>query len=242
VPGGSGVDVLRSMRPSAVPTIGALCWVAAAPLFLAANVVVGLAWDDPAFSWATNNISDLGNVTCGVWDTTRPRYVCSPWHHTMNTAFVLTAALLVAGLVLNWRMRGPGRAARWGWWLMLSGSAGLGLAGAFPADSNENLHLLGAVLVFGCGNAGLLAAGYAGEGALPAQLRPVTLTLGALGVAGSILFIAQQGVGLGVGGMERVAVFPLPVWACYAGCFLYLTMRRSRSQSIENTGRTSSEA
>jgi hypothetical membrane protein len=229
------------MRPSAVATIGALCWAAAAPLFLAANVVVGLAWDDPAFSWATNNISDLGNVTCGVWDTTRPRYVCSPMHNTMNVAFVLTAALLIAGLVLNWRMREPGRMIRWGWWLMLFGSAGLGLAGAFPADSDENLHLLGAVLVFGCGNAGLLAAGCAREGTLPARLRPATLTLGVLGVAGSILFIAQQEVGLGVGGMERVAVFPLPVWACYVGCFLYLTTRNNRSRQIMIIRRTSRE-
>ncbi|MEV4641052.1 DUF998 domain-containing protein [Actinoplanes sp. NPDC049548] len=224
------------MRSSAVATIGAFCWAAAAPLFLAANVVVGLAWDDPAFSWATNNISDLGNVTCGVWDTTRPRYVCSPWHTTMNVAFVLTAALLIAGLVLNRRMRGPGRVARWGWWLMLFGSTGLGLAGAFPADSNENLHLLGAVLVFGCGNVGLMAAGCAREGALSARLRPVTLILGVLGVGGSLLFIAQQGMGLGVGGMERVAVFPLPVWACYTGCFLYLTTRKNRSRPIMITG------
>jgi hypothetical protein len=22
-------------------------------------------------------------VTCGVWDTSRPRYVCSPWHEVL---------------------------------------------------------------------------------------------------------------------------------------------------------------
>ncbi|WP_239143444.1 DUF998 domain-containing protein [Actinoplanes philippinensis] len=160
---------------------------------------------------------------------TRPRYVCSPWHDVMNAAFVLTAALLIAGLVLSRRVRGPGRAVRWGWWLMAFGAAGLGLAGAFPADSNENLHLLGAVLVFGCGNAGLLVAGCAREGTLPARLRPATAALGLLGLAGSVLFLVQQGMGLGVGGMERVAVFPLPVWACYAGCSLYLSSRLSRA-------------
>ena len=215
------------MRSSVVTTIGALCWAAAAPLFLTVNIVVGFAWDDPAFSWATNNISDLGNVTCGVWDTTRPRYVCSPWHDAMNVAFVLTAALLIAGLVLTGRLWGRGKASRW---LMAFGAAGLGLAGAFPADTNENVHLLGALFVFGCGNAGLLTAGFARDDTLLARLRPVTLTLGVLGVAGSVLFIAQQGAGLGVGGMERVAVFPLPVWACFAGCFLYMTARRTRSR------------
>jgi hypothetical membrane protein len=221
--------------------MGALCLVAVAPLFLAANVVVGLAWDDPAFSWATNNISDLGNVTCGIWDTTRPRYVCSPWHNAMNGALMLTAALLIAGLALTWRMWGSGSRADGGRWLLLFGSAGLGLAGVFPADSNENLHLLGALLVFGCANAGLLTVGCARKGTLPTRLRPATLILGVLGTAGSILFIAQQGAGLGVGGMERVAVFPLPVWAGYAGSLLYLTARKDRCHGNGITGRRSSE-
>jgi hypothetical membrane protein len=229
------------MRSSPGAPIGALCWAAAAPLFLAANVVVGLAWDDPPFSWANNNISDLGNVTCGVWDTTRPRYVCSPWHDTMNAAFVLTAALLIAGLVLNWRILGQGKAARWGRWLMAFGAAGLGLAGAFPADTNENMHLLGALFVFVCGNAGLLAAGCAHDSTLPARLRPVTLMLGVLGTVGSVLFITRQGVGLGLGVMERVAVFPLEIWACYAGCLLYRTARRNRFRENRSTGEASSK-
>src|SRR3954470_15969991 len=127
------------MRSSVLTTVGALCWAAAAPLFLAANVVVGLAWDDPPFSWATNNISDLGNVTCGVWDTTRPRYVCSPWHDAMNVALVLTAVLLLAGLMLTWRACGDGRAVRTGQGLLVLWTAGLALAGLFPADAHENL-------------------------------------------------------------------------------------------------------
>jgi hypothetical membrane protein len=186
---------------------GALCWVAALPLFLAANLVVGLRWQNPRFSWSDHNISDLGNVTCGIWDTSRPRLVCSPWHTAMNTALITTALLLVAGFVLAWR--------RWrtGQWLMVLGAAGLGLAGAFPADRNENMHVLGALLVFAAGNIGLLIAGLHRR----APLRLLTLGLGLLGVIASALFIARQGLGLGVGGMERVAVFPLPVWACCAG-------------------------
>jgi hypothetical protein len=53
--------------------LGAYSWLLATPLFLAANVTTELAWRHPSFSWAANNISDLGNVTCGLWDTTRPR-------------------------------------------------------------------------------------------------------------------------------------------------------------------------
>ncbi|MEU8241231.1 DUF998 domain-containing protein [Actinoplanes missouriensis] len=208
--------------------LGALCWTLAAPLFLIANVVVGLRWTDPAFSWATNNVSDLGNVSCGVWDTTRPRYVCSPWHDAMNVAFVLTGILLVAGFALTWRHTAGGKAGSWGKALMLLGGAGLGLAGAFPADVDENLHLLAALLVIVFGNIGLLVAGFARTGTPLARLRWVTLGLGVLGTAGSVLFFAQQGVGIGVGGMERVAVFPLSVWACYAGLHLLAGVYRSR--------------
>ncbi|MFI5844007.1 DUF998 domain-containing protein [Catenuloplanes sp. NPDC051500] len=256
------------MPTSAMTRAGALCWVVAAPLFLTANVVVGRAWNDPAFSWATNNVSDLGNVTCGIWDTTRPRYVCSPWHTAMNVAFILTAILLIAGLLLTWRGGGAARArrasaegcasggceagraglgapadlgvradlgvhaglgVRAGRWLMLGGAAGLGLVGAFPADVDENIHLLAALLVFVCGNLGLVAMGI---GMPRSRLRPVTVTFGVLGVSGSALFIAQQGLGLGIGGMERVAVFPLTVWACCAGVHLL-----SRGRGVMTAGR-----
>ncbi|WP_328475311.1 hypothetical protein OHA21_18560 [Actinoplanes sp. NBC_00393] len=61
---------------------------------------------------------------------------------------------------------------------------------ALPADVNENMHLLGALFVFACGNAGLVVLGCARKSTLPARLRPATLTLGLLGVAGSILFLA----------------------------------------------------
>lgn len=200
------------MSTATKATWGALCWVAAAPIFLIANVVVGLAWAPPGFSWATNNISDLGNVTCGVWDTTRPRYVCSPWHTVMNAAFVLTALLLLAGLALTWRALGNGRAVRAGQGMMLLWPIGLGLAGFFPADTHENLHFLAAVLIFGPGNAGLVVAGFARRHTQLASLRPITLAAGLLAVAGSVLFLAQQGPGIGLGGMERVAAFIFPAW------------------------------
>ncbi|MGK5682313.1 DUF998 domain-containing protein [Actinoplanes sp. URMC 104] len=196
----------------------------AAPLFLAANIVVGLAWDHPRFSWATNNVSDLGNVHCGIWDTTRPRYVCSPWHDSMNAAFVLTAALLIAGLFLARRTWGAGRA---GWWLMLLGAAGLGLVGAFPADVNENVHLLAALLVFAAGNLGLLLAAFPRRTTWPTHLRTAALLSGAAGLIGGALFLAQQDLGIGPGGMERVAVFPLTLWATYAGATHLVQRHRS---------------
>lgn len=62
----------------AVWGLGAVLWVVAGPLFLLAQLVVQAAWSAP-FSWATNNISDLGNVRCQPWGDDA-RYVCSPLH------------------------------------------------------------------------------------------------------------------------------------------------------------------
>jgi hypothetical membrane protein len=208
--------------------LGALCWHVAGPLFLAANLLASLGWRDPRYNWATNNISDLGNVHCGVWDTTRPRYVCSPWHTPMNAAFILTGMLLAAGILLGWRAAaraaaGPAAdatgarrravAARTTMVLLLFAALGYGLAGAFPADVHENQHFLGALLVLLAGNVGLLAAAFTTRG----RARAWTLVAAGVAVTGALLFFDRQSIGIGVGAMERLAVFPLPIWACCAG-------------------------
>ncbi|MGC5378554.1 DUF998 domain-containing protein [Micromonospora sp. DT68] len=200
--------------------VGALCWVAAAPAFLAANLVTGLRWQDPTYSWSTNNISDLGNVHCGIWDTTRPRYVCSPWHPLMNTAMLATAVLLAAGLLLTWRILGRGGVARSAQALLLLACIGYALAARYPADIDENLHVLGAFLIMGVGNVGLLLAGFAPGSTLLGRWRRLTLAAGLTALVGTVLFAAQQGAGIGVGGMERIAVLPFPLWACCAGVLL----------------------
>jgi hypothetical membrane protein len=192
--------------------LGAVCWLLATPLFLAANVVTGLAWRHPPFSWAANNISDLGNVTCGVWDTTRPRPVCSPWHAAMNGTTIATGVLLALGVLFTWSALGRGLAARVAQVLTVAAAAGYVLAGAYPADVHENNHFLAALLIFVLGNVGMLAAALARRSPALASLRGVSLALGLTGLAGTGLFAAQVDLGFGVGGMERVAVFPLLVW------------------------------
>ncbi|MET8349518.1 MULTISPECIES: DUF998 domain-containing protein [unclassified Micromonospora] len=200
--------------------VGALCWVAAVPIFLAANLVTGLRWRHPSYSWATHNISDLGNVHCGIWDSSRPRYVCSPWHPLMNTATLATAVLLAAGLLLTGRILGRGGVVRSAQTLLLLATGGYALAAVYPADVDENRHVLGAVLIMGVGNLGLLLAGLAPGTTMLGRWRRLTLTAGLTALVGTVLFFAQQGLGIGVGGMERVAVLPFPLWACCLGVLL----------------------
>jgi hypothetical membrane protein len=189
----------------------------AAPVFLSANVIVGLAWSHPSFSWATNNISDLGNVTCGLWDTTRPRQVCSPWHTAMNVSMIATGLLIALGVLLGRQVLGRGTAARATQVLVSAGAGGYVLAGLYPADVNENNHFLAALLLFVVGNAGMLTAAPARRSPLLASMRGVSLLLGLTGVTGTVLFLAQVDLGFSVGGMERVAVFPMLVWTFVAG-------------------------
>ena len=203
-----------------VDRLGACCWLLATPLFLAAIVVTGLAWRHPSFSWAVNNISDLGNVTCGRWDTTRPRAVCSPWHAAMNSAMIATGVLLVLGALFTWSALGDGAATRTAQALTLAGAGGYVLAGAYPADVHENNHFLAALLIFVAGNVGMLVAVLARRSTVLGSMRGLSLAAGLTGVAGTVLFLARVDLGFGIGGMERVAVFPLLIWTVGVGARL----------------------
>ena len=200
--------------------LGSYTLLLAAPLFVAGNAVTALAWRQPPFSLRTHNISDLGNVTCGIWDTSRPRPVCSPWHPLMNGVMITTGLLIVAGLLLAWSTLGPGVAARSAQLSALAGATGFVLAGIHPADVNENWHFLAALLVFVPGNAALLVAARAGRSAVLGPMRRFTLVLGLTGVVATALFLAQVDLGFGMGGMERVAVAPFLLWTVAVGARL----------------------
>lgn len=186
-------------------------------VFLTAHLVVQAAWA-PAYSWAHDNISDLGNVTCGPWGDDR-RLVCSPRHAWMNAAMMVSGLLLTAGVLLLrrcWRGRsGPA--------LLGCATAGWLLVGLMPADVHLGWHLLGAVMIFFAGNAGLLLTGRSGW---PAPLRRCAVVAGALGLAAAVLHLSGTYAGLGMGGSERLAAFALPAWMAVAGLAVLLTGRR----------------
>jgi hypothetical membrane protein len=97
--------------------------------------------------------------------------------------------------------------------LLLFAAIGYGLVGAFPADVDENQHFLGALLVLVVGNVGLLVAAFAARG----RARAWTLVAAGVAIGAALLFFDQHSMGIGLGAMERLAVFPLPIWACCAG-------------------------
>ena len=109
---------------------GALAWIAPPPLFLTAQLVAGSGWRVP-YSWSANNISDLGNITCGSWGDDR-RDVCSPLHVVMNVGFVATGLLIVAGVILLWGSAHLGN--KLSSLLILFAGAGYVVVGLAPAD------------------------------------------------------------------------------------------------------------
>lgn len=198
---------------------GAAAFILGPAQFLLANVIVQLGWSTP-YSWADNNISDLGNVHCQVWGDD-PKYICSPLHLVMNVSAVLNGVLIVAGLLLSgvwWRHDWRTRTARV---LLVGAAGGFVLAGLFPADVNLNLHVLGAFLIMGVGNIGLLFAGLAGGGSALARFRVLTLSVVAVGLVATWLHFSRNYGSLGMGGSERFALFALQLWFLVIGGFLF---------------------
>lgn len=197
--------------------IGYSAWIAGVVQFFAIHGIAESAWARP-YSWARNNISDLGNAHCALQPDPEPRYVCSPEHGLMNVSFVILGVLLVVGVALTggvlWRRSGSAVVAR-----LLLASAGMGfvLAGLAPADVNENQHLLGALFIMAAGNTGLVVAGVGLTEGVPAPLRWGTSLLGVASITAFGLFLSHHYLGLGMGGMERVAAFPLLFWALAVG-------------------------
>ncbi|OLZ69814.1 hypothetical protein AV521_15810 [Streptomyces sp. IMTB 2501] len=184
--------------------------------FFVIHGITQSAWARP-YSWARNNISDLGNAHCAMQREPEPRYICSPEHGLMNVSFIALGTLLVVGAVLTgplWRRGATATVAR----ILLAG-AGLGfaLAGLAPADVHENQHVLGALLIMGAGNIGLVLAGTGLSNNVPDPMRRAAGLLGITAIVALGLFLSHHYLGLGMGGMERVAVFPLLVWTLAVG-------------------------
>jgi hypothetical protein len=114
----------------------------------------------------------------------------------MTAAILLIAVLIMAGGVLAWR----------GWFshaLLLFTSAGYALAALCPAGT----VFPGALVIMALSNIGLFVAAFA----LSGRMRTWALAMDGMAAAGTVL------VAMGLGGLERVLVYPLLLWACVVG-------------------------
>lgn len=185
--------------------------------FFVAQAIVQAAWLAP-FSLSRNYISDLGNTTCGPFPVGNAVVeVCSPWHAVMNASFIaLGIGIVLGGAALGPRQR-SGTALRFAKGLIGLAGPGIVLVGLFPEDQNLPIHKLGAGVQFISGNLGLMVLGFTGCRA--ASGIRTDLAAGVLGFCGLVatgLFAADWYAGIGVGAMERIAAYPLPIWLALA--------------------------
>lgn len=202
-----------------VTAVAATLWVLTGWFFIA-QVIVGRAWH-PAYRRSINYISDLGAVHCDQSAVHTARYVCSPWHPAMDASFIAVGVLILAGAVLIRRALPPGRLGALGLGLVALAGAGLVVVGLFPSDVNNAAHVSGAAVQLVAGNVGMSVLGIGWLRGTPWMARGgFSAACGATGLAGSMLF--QQGIylGIGGGGMERVAVYPLFCWTIVIGGLL----------------------
>jgi hypothetical membrane protein len=194
-------------RPSRF-RIGAIAWFASFQFFVA-QIVVQSAWTTP-FHLSTHFISDLGNTACGKDQAVSGSYVCSPWHAWMNASFLLIGITIAAGA---WLIGGfpSRRVAALGRILIALAGVGFVLVGLFPENVAIEPHRLGAALNFVGGNLGLAVLGVALLGTTNRNpWAPFSIVLGVVGLVATAMFVTGRTLGLGIGGIERFAAYPLP--------------------------------
>ncbi|MEP6923955.1 MAG: DUF998 domain-containing protein [Pyrinomonadaceae bacterium] len=213
----------KSLNERRITTAG-ITWICAAQFF-AAQVFAQSAWTT-SFSWATNYISDLGNTTCGLYPADIGSYVCSPWHTLMNISFVLQGIIILVGAVLArpafaglcWRMIVLP--------LLIVTALGIAGVGLFPEDVNNRAHVISAGIQFITGNIAMIAFGITSLGLKRWRTFAIVSTaFGLTGLLATVLFAQGYGLGLGVGGMERVAAYTLPVWLIIFGVLIIVRKR-----------------
>jgi hypothetical membrane protein len=210
---GAGITKLQQLWPDTRTRVrlAGVCWLPTL-IYFVAQAVVQAAWTTP-YSLLDNRVSDLGATACGYFGRT---FVCSPLHAVMNTAFVATGVLLLLGLVLGLHTWPRRRLTMWGLAALFVASIGTILVGLSPENVNVAVHLVGALNI-PCGNLAMILLGLAIKETCPrvAMASVVLGGIGFVGLLGGPLLIVLAGHGGGLA--ERVALYPLIIWAIVLG-------------------------
>ena len=167
-------------------------------------------------------ISDLGNTSCAFYPPGASTYISSPLHLGMNASFILLGLTMFAGAVLTRESFAPRWERSAAIFFFTLASLGVILVGLYPENENVARHATGAAFNFVGGNLGLILFGRAFLSApRRSSLSRFSIAAGALGMVATALFVSDQYLGLGPGGMERLAAYPIPIWQIVAGMALW---------------------
>lgn len=204
------------------PFLGPLLYVLSLQFFIVQSIVAA-GWSTASpYSFVNNVISDLGNSGCGQYGAS---YVCSPGHDLMNISFVVLGLGMLLGSALVYQEFKRSRLSFIAFTLLGLGGVGTALVGIFPENTIGIMHGIGAFLALGIGNLAILLLAFAVRQARP-LFRIYTGLTGAVTLLAFGLFLSGNYLGLGAGGMERLAGHPQTIWLTLLG--LYMTATRLR--------------
>lgn len=188
---------------------GAVLLVVGALQFIVAMAVVQNQY--PGYSLSGNYISDLGGAH-------------SPWALVFDGSVIVLGVCAIFGALLIWGAFDPrpARGAGLGFFL-LAGVGAIGV-GIFPETTpvlNGGMHEIVSFIAFAGSGLGLTVLSFAmTPGPRWRFSRPFTLALGLVTLAAIVLFATHIYLGLGPGGMERVVVAPVLLWAIVEGAHI----------------------
>lgn len=203
-------------------------------VYIVFEFLAAMAWTAPPYDWARNLISDLGFSDCAVIDGS---VICSPLHPLMNAGFMIQGTVFVIGSILVTRLMVPRRGMRIVVLsLLVTSGIGTFMVGvlhqglALYAAGLNVLHVVAATLAIGAGNIGILLLGvvvlreaeWRGYGI-------AVVVIAIVGTAAGVLLMARNDLGIGLGFIERVSVYPLNTWTIGTGVGLVVkSLRESR--------------
>lgn len=167
------------------------------------------------YSLSQNYISDLGGAQ-------------SPWALVFDASVILLGICAIFGVLLIWGAFDPSRGRGLGLTFVLIGGIGAIGVGVFPETTpvlNGGMHTIVSFIAFlGAGLGLTILSSAMANGAHWQISRPFTLACGVVTLAAIALFAAGQEtgsvsyyLGLGPGGMERLIVAPVLLWAIVEG-------------------------
>lgn len=163
--------------------------------------VVSATWRG-LYSYRTNFVSELGVAFCGP----AGNWPCSKLYVLMNFSIALfNAALVVAALA--WMITGV-LDVRGGVLLSVAGLGGI-VAGTVNQGLNYQIHSFGAMVVLIVGSLGIIVAG--GHRTLDRASKITVTALGGIALAAALFFISGHHFGIGIGAVERIAVYSILV-------------------------------
>lgn len=195
------------------PSIGPALWVSNIQYFLT-QAVVAWAWKHP-YSITNNYISDLGNTACGQFAGS---YVCSPLYALMNASFIVIGLTITGGAILTYYEFSRDSFTKFGFGIIALSGLGCIVVGALPENRFGNLHLFGAALGIVAINTGIIVLSHLRSISL--LMRQYSRYSGVVALIAVALFHFHIYLGIGKGGMERVADYLPTTWLIVFGIYI----------------------